>query len=98
MTILNSQFGETKKKILALKASSNEEESDDNNEGEEDQDFALLMKQFNKFAKKKNFNYKEIREQTDEEEENRACMTQGSKNKHQGSQITPRPRHSMGLA
>ncbi|MED6136933.1 hypothetical protein PIB30_060312 [Stylosanthes scabra] len=58
MTILDPQSGKTKKKSLALKASSQEEESDDNNEGEEDQDFALLMKQFNKFAKKKNFNFK----------------------------------------
>ncbi|MED6117362.1 hypothetical protein PIB30_109322, partial [Stylosanthes scabra] len=58
MTILNPQSGDTIKKSLALKSSSQEEECDDNNDGEEDQDFALLMKQFNKFAKKKNFNFK----------------------------------------
>ncbi|MED6190777.1 hypothetical protein PIB30_109222, partial [Stylosanthes scabra] len=57
MTILD-QNGENKKKSLALKASSQEEESDENDDGEEDKDFALLMKQFNKFAKKKNFNFK----------------------------------------
>ncbi|MED6189835.1 hypothetical protein PIB30_099895 [Stylosanthes scabra] len=57
MTILD-QNGENKKKSLALKASSQEEESDENDNGEEDKNFALLMKQFNKFAKKKNFNFK----------------------------------------
>ncbi|MED6190855.1 hypothetical protein PIB30_110049, partial [Stylosanthes scabra] len=57
MTILD-QNGENKKKSLALKALSQEEESDENDDGEEDKDFALLMKQFNKFAKKKNFNFK----------------------------------------
>ncbi|MED6117836.1 hypothetical protein PIB30_113585, partial [Stylosanthes scabra] len=57
MTILD-QNGENKKKSLALKASSQEKESDENDDGEEDKDFALLMKQFNKFAKKKNFNFK----------------------------------------
>ncbi|MED6114193.1 hypothetical protein PIB30_077963 [Stylosanthes scabra] len=57
MTILD-QNGENKKKSLALKASSQEEESDENSDSEEDQDFAILMKQFNKFAKKKNFNFK----------------------------------------
>ncbi|MED6129835.1 hypothetical protein PIB30_111989, partial [Stylosanthes scabra] len=57
MTILD-QNGENKKESLALKASSQEEESDENDDGEEDKDFALLMKQFNKFAKKKNFNFK----------------------------------------
>ncbi|MED6126736.1 hypothetical protein PIB30_081276, partial [Stylosanthes scabra] len=46
MTILD-QNGENKKKSLALKASSQEEESDENDNGEEDKDFALLMKQFN---------------------------------------------------
>ncbi|MED6212960.1 hypothetical protein PIB30_088536 [Stylosanthes scabra] len=58
ITVLDAQNGENKKKSLALKASSQEEDSDENNDGEEYQDFALLMKQFNKFAKKKNFNFK----------------------------------------
>ncbi|MED6112378.1 hypothetical protein PIB30_061170 [Stylosanthes scabra] len=57
MTILD-QNGKNKKKSLAFKASSQEEESDENDDREEDKDFALLMKQFNKFAKKKNFNFK----------------------------------------
>ncbi|MED6151279.1 hypothetical protein PIB30_080990, partial [Stylosanthes scabra] len=44
--------GENKKKSLALKASSShDEESDDE---EKDQDFAILMKKFTKFAKRKN--------------------------------------------
>ncbi|MED6174200.1 hypothetical protein PIB30_066744 [Stylosanthes scabra] len=43
MTILD-QNCENKKKSLALKASSQEEESDENDDGEEDKDFALLMK------------------------------------------------------
>ncbi|MED6139982.1 hypothetical protein PIB30_088843 [Stylosanthes scabra] len=52
MAILESQGGENKKKSLALKASSShDEESDDE---EEDQDFAILMKKFTKFAKGKN--------------------------------------------
>ncbi|MED6153356.1 hypothetical protein PIB30_101215, partial [Stylosanthes scabra] len=44
--------GESKKKSLALKASnSHVEESDEEEEG---QDFALLIKKFTKFAKRKN--------------------------------------------
>ncbi|MED6166325.1 hypothetical protein PIB30_108172, partial [Stylosanthes scabra] len=64
MTVLDPQDGENKKKSLAFKASSQEEDSDENNDSEEDQDFAILMKQFNKFAKKKNFNFKEKKKST----------------------------------
>ncbi|XP_052116680.1 uncharacterized protein LOC127746708 [Arachis duranensis] len=58
MTMLNSQKGEeSKKKSLALKTTSLQEESDDNEE-EGDEEFALLLKRFNKFAMKKNFKSK----------------------------------------
>ncbi|MED6189790.1 hypothetical protein PIB30_099451 [Stylosanthes scabra] len=56
MTILDTQGGENKKKSLALKASSQEEDSDENEN--QDEEFALLLKRFNKFAKRKNFNFK----------------------------------------
>ncbi|MED6154555.1 hypothetical protein PIB30_113707, partial [Stylosanthes scabra] len=52
MTILESQGGENKKKNLALKASNSHVEESDNEE--EDQDFAILIKKFIKFAKKEN--------------------------------------------
>ncbi|RYR53126.1 hypothetical protein Ahy_A06g028079 isoform B [Arachis hypogaea] len=58
MTMLNRQKGEeSKKKSLALKTTSLQEESDDNEE-EGDEEFALLLKRFNKFAMKKNFKSK----------------------------------------
>ncbi|MED6128520.1 hypothetical protein PIB30_098701 [Stylosanthes scabra] len=52
MTILESQGGENKKKSLDLKASNSHVEESDNEE--EDQDFAILIKKFMKFAKKEN--------------------------------------------
>ena len=58
MTMLNRQKGEeSKKKSLALKTTSLQEESDDNEE-EGDEEFALLLKRFNKFAMTKNFKSK----------------------------------------
>ncbi|MED6213100.1 hypothetical protein PIB30_089971 [Stylosanthes scabra] len=52
MTILESQGGENKNKSLALKASNSHVEESD--EEEVDQDFAILIKKFTKFAKREN--------------------------------------------
>ncbi|MED6204258.1 hypothetical protein PIB30_007729 [Stylosanthes scabra] len=64
MTILNSQYGETKKKSLALKDSSheeedNEEEDDDDEESEdENEGLEFLLREFNKFHKERSRNWR----------------------------------------
>ncbi|MED6158097.1 hypothetical protein PIB30_029532 [Stylosanthes scabra] len=67
MTILDSQYGEPKKKSLALKALSQYEESHENNDEEDDDDeesedqiegFEFLLREFNEFAQRKIKNLK----------------------------------------